>query len=70
MLKWIGTGLQVVGVFMLSSRLSAPWPAFAVMLAGSVAWSVAAARGREWAAMALNLAFTVSNVVGIWRWFA
>lgn len=70
MLKWIGTGLQVVGVFALAGRLAAPWLAFAVMLAGSVTWSVAAARSREWAAMALNLAFTASNVLGIWRWFA
>lgn len=69
-LKWIGTAAQIAGVFMLSGRLGAPWRAFVVMLAGSLIWSLAAARTRDWAAMALNLAFTLSNLLGIYRWLA
>lgn len=69
-LKWAGTAAQVVGVFLMSSRVTDPYVAFSVMLVGSVIWAVAAWRSREWSAVALNIAFTASNVLGIWRWLA
>lgn len=69
-LRWFGTAAQIAGVFLLSSRLGKPWQAFGVMLVGSCAWSVTAFRAREWSILALNLAFTASNVLGIWRWVA
>lgn len=69
-LKWFGTAAQVVGVFLLAGRLIEPWAAYIVMLAGSAAWTLAALQMREWSMMALNAAFTVSNVIGIWRWLS
>lgn len=69
-LKWVGTGTQVSGVFLLSGRAAEPPVAFAVMLLGSAAWVVAAVSMREWSVVALNAAFTVSNVLGVYRWTA
>lgn len=66
--KWIGTIAQVVGVFLLSTKFCEPVGAFGVMLIGSAAWVVAATLAREWSALTLNAAFTLSNIIGIWRW--
>lgn len=68
-LKWIGTLFQIAGVFALSARLAPPHIAFAIMLAGSLLWFAAAVRGRDAPAAALNLAFSVSSLVGIVRWW-
>lgn len=68
LLSWIGTALQVVGVFLMAGRLAEPAVAYAVMLVGSMSWSVAAAARRELAMMVLNVTFVASNIVGIWRW--
>lgn len=67
-LKWLGTGAQVVGVFLFAGRMVPPSTAYCVMLAGSAAWILAAWRIREWSMLALNLAFTASNLLGLWRW--
>lgn len=67
-MRWAATAFQIVGVFALSSRLVPPVAAFCVMSAGSVLWLSCAWHGKEWPAVALNAAFTLSNVVGIWRW--
>lgn len=69
-LRWFGTGCQIVGVFALSGRIVEPAAAFSVMLAGSTAWLVVGLRLREPSLVALNAAFTVSNVLGICRWIA
>lgn len=70
LLKWAGTAAQVVGVFMLSSRLAEPVAAFVVMLVGSALWMLAATIARDWPALVLNTAFTASNALGIARWIA
>lgn len=69
-LKWAGTVAQIAGVFALAGRPVEPSIAFGVMLIGSSIWVAAAVAMREWSVLALNLAFTVSNVLGIWRWQA
>ncbi len=69
-MRWAATAFQIVGVFALSSRAVPPVAAFCVMSVGSTLWLLGAWRGREWPAVALNAAFTLSNAVGIWRWMA
>ena len=68
-LKWIGTVAQIVGGFAIAARVLPPAIAFEIMLVGSLSWTVAAWSMRQWAMMALNAAFTLFNLIGIWRWF-
>jgi hypothetical protein len=68
-LRWIGTTAQVVGGFALAARVISPEAAFGIMLVGSVSWSIAAWAMRQWAMLALNAAFTLANLIGLWRWF-
>lgn len=67
-IKWAATGAQAAGVFMMASRLASPAASFVVMLVGSVGWSVGAWMVRDWAAVALNCAFTASNLLGLRQW--
>jgi hypothetical protein len=69
-LKWFGTAVQIVGVFALAGRVVEPVAAFAIMMLGSLAWLAVGVRTREGSIIALNLAFTTSNVVGIARWMS
>lgn len=69
-LKWIGTATQVAGVFAMASHLVWPPLCYGVMLVGSSAWAAAAWAMGERSMLALNGAFTLSNVIGLWRWWA
>jgi hypothetical protein len=68
-LKWVGTTAQIVGVFALAGRVVPPFVAFGVMEVGSVAWLIAGGIMRDRSIIALYLAFTVSNVLGLCRWW-
>lgn len=67
-LSIFGTTAQVIGVFALSSRVVPLPSAFGVMLAGSLAWLWIGYHRQDWSLVALNSAFTLSNVIGICRW--
>ena len=40
------------------------------MIFGSVGWTIVAAGWREWGLVALNGTFTITNLIGIWRWMS
>lgn len=67
-LKWFGTGAQIAGALALASHVIDPVAAYGVMASGSVCWIIAGAAMKEASLIALNLAFTLINVVGIVRW--
>lgn len=66
--KWTGTFLQASGCLLLALNLPYSGWAFPIMLAGSGIWLAVAAAEREGALAALNLFFSATNLVGIWRW--
>lgn len=68
-LAWASTSVQIVGVFLLSSRLAEPEVAFWVLMAGSVLGAAAALLADDMALLALMVAFCLSNIVGIARWW-
>lgn len=69
-LKWLGTAGQIVGVFALASRVASPPLAYVVMQIGAAAWLIVALRLRDRPLAALNIAFSLANVIGIWQWWA
>lgn len=65
---WIGTGLQILGVFLLALQVL-PVPAcYLVMLCGSLTWSAIAWSRHDWPQLTLQGAFTLSNVLGLLVW--
>lgn len=69
-LKWLGTAGQILGVFALASRVTSPAAAYCIMQLGATAWLVVALRIRDRPLAALNVAFSLANVVGVWQWWA
>lgn len=68
--SWLATGLQLVGAFLLASRLASPPVAYALMGGGSIGWGLIAATRRDWPLAALNVGFTALNLLGWVRWTA
>jgi hypothetical protein len=66
--KWTGTILQASGCLLLALNLSYSGWAFPIMLAGSSIWLLIATVEGEVALAALNLFFSATNLIGIWRW--
>ncbi|MDB5439832.1 MAG: hypothetical protein JWM33_2259 [Caulobacteraceae bacterium] len=67
-LKWFGTGAQIAGALGMASHLVDPVVAYGIMASGSVCWIIAGAVMKEPSLVALNLAFTTINLIGIARW--
>lgn len=67
-LKWFGTAAQIAGALALASHLIDPVAAYGVMASGSLCWIIAGAAMKEMSLVALNLAFTAINLIGIVRW--
>ncbi|HEY1630834.1 MAG TPA: nicotinamide mononucleotide transporter [Rhizomicrobium sp.] len=68
--KWIGTALQIFGCLTLALNIASSAWAFPVMLAGSALCIVASLARRDRALLALNAAYSLTNIVGILRWLA
>jgi len=67
-MSWVGTGLQVAGVFMLSSNMVYMPLVFAVLLAGSLVWYGLALVRKDGSLALLNGVFIISNVIGLVRY--
>lgn len=67
-LKWLATALQLTGCVIVALHVSWSGWAFPVMLAGSAIWSVIAIAAKDWPLATLSVVFSLTNVVGIWRW--
>jgi len=66
--KWLGTILQLAGSAMVALHLVWSGWGFPVMLAGAIVWGAIAIAARDWALAALQIVFSILNVIGIWRW--
>lgn len=66
--RWVGTGAQVVGALIMASKTAHPVVAYLIMLVGSCCWLYVAIRWRDKALAALNVAFTLINIVGLVAW--
>ncbi len=67
-LKWTGTATGIAGATLVALNVSISGWGFVLFLASSVSWTVAALRMRENSLALLQGAFTVINVLGIYRW--
>ena len=65
--KWIGTGAGVSGAIMIALNLGIVVYGFALFLLSSLLWGSIALVQREPSLAVLQGAFTVINLLGIWR---
>jgi hypothetical protein len=68
LLKWIGTAGGVTGAILLALNIEVSGWGFVAFLIGSGGWMAAGLIQRETSLWLLNLVFTITNVIGIYRW--
>ncbi len=66
--RWIGTGAGVSGAAIIALDLGVVVYGFGLFLVSSLLWSAIGWVQREPSLMLLQTAFTVINVMGIYRW--
>ena len=66
--KWLGTVCGIAGAIMIALNLGVVACGFALFLVSSVLWGVVGLIQREPHLVVLQSAFTVVNVLGVWRW--
>lgn len=69
-LSWLGAALQIGGAVALAARILSPRASYVVMLPGAAIWLGLAVYDADWPLAAMQITFTVINVVGIVRWKA
>lgn len=67
-IKWFGTACGIAGALIIAMNLPFSGWGFVIFLGNSAAWLVAAYRQRDMALGLVNIAFTITNVIGIVRW--
>jgi hypothetical protein len=66
--KWFGSACGVAGAIMIALNLGLVIYGFWLFLISSVLWSAIGWRQRETSLVVLQVAFTIINVIGIYRW--
>lgn len=66
--KWIGTGAGIAGAVLIALNLGFAAYGFGLFLISSLLWTAVGWVHREPSLTVLQSAFTVINVIGIYRW--
>ena len=66
--KWVGTAAGIAGAVLISLNLGLVVLGFGLFLVSSLIWATVGWLQREPSLTLLQAAFTVINVMGIWRW--
>ncbi len=66
--KWIGTATGVTGAVLIALNLDVVAYGFGLFLISSLLWAWVGWMHRETSLVVLQSAFTVINVLGIFRW--
>lgn len=67
--KWIGTAAGIAGAVLIALNLGLVVLGFGLFLVSSLLWAAVGWVQREPSLTLLQSAFTVINVLGIYRWF-
>jgi nicotinamide riboside transporter PnuC len=68
MLKWLGAAAGIAGAVLLAANVPASGWGFTLFLVSSLSWAITAWWDREGALLVLQLAFTATNILGVYRW--
>lgn len=68
LLEWFATACGIFGAALLAARVRWSPYGFVLFLFSSLAWTVAAYGGNQWALLVNQLVFVAINVMGVARW--
>ena len=69
-LRWCASVLTIVPGLVIAARVRPRWTgwAFVALTIGALAWIVVAHLSKDYALLSQNVAITLINTVGIYRW--
>ena len=69
MLGWIGSITGIIGAILVALNFEFSKFGYFFFLISSVNWAIQAYKNRDNALLSINVAFTLINIIGIYRWF-
>jgi nicotinamide riboside transporter PnuC len=69
MFGWIGSITGVIGAILVAFNFEFSKFGYFFFLVSSITWAIQANKNKDKALLSINLAFTIINIIGIYRWF-
>lgn len=68
-IEWTGALLGLLGAALLASKMSWSKFGFVAYLVSNVCWIVYAVKHGAYGLLVMQIGFTITSVIGIYRWF-
>lgn len=65
---WFGSITGLLGSLLLALNTSFSGWGFVVFLLSNAAWMTHGIRTKTWSMVVMQLGFTVTSLIGVWRW--
>jgi len=67
---WIGSALGLAGACLLAANIDGSEYGWVLFLLSNAAWIIYGTRLRTWSLVTMQVGFTGTSMLGIWRWLA
>ena len=68
-IEWSRSATGLLGAAILASNSAITGYGFMAFFISNLFWIAYAVRSRAWGLLAMQIGFTTTSVIGIWRWF-
>lgn len=67
-LEWFGSVTGLFGSALLAAKVTVSGYGFMAFLVSNVFWIIFAVRARLWGMLLMQVGFSITSVIGVWRW--
>jgi nicotinamide riboside transporter PnuC len=69
MFGWIGSFTGIIGAILVAMNFEFSKFGYIFFIISSITWGIQANKNKDKALLLINVAFTIINSIGIYRWF-
>jgi len=69
-LDWVGSAFGLMGACLLAANIDGSQYGWLLFLFSNAAWIIYGMRVRTWSLVTMQVGFTGTSMLGIWRWLA
>jgi nicotinamide riboside transporter PnuC len=69
MFGWIGSFTGIIGAILVAMNFEFSKFGYIFFIISSITWGIQASKNKDKALLLINVAFTIINSIGIYRWF-